>query len=90
MTFKRNKATDLMNTKALLSNPAMQASQRNVKPNWLGHSKGNAGIDYELLNGTTMAKMLQYRGAVREHLAHLEKEHGLVVENQNGVFKFKP
>ncbi|KJV38121.1 hypothetical protein [Acinetobacter brisouii] len=86
MTFNRNKPTDRAATNNLLNNiPNLKN-----KPNWLGHRGGNAEIDYELLSGTTMQSMQKHRGAVKEHLRHLEKEHGLIIDQHGNIFKFRP
>lgn len=83
MTFNRNKPADVAATQALLHTPP----PAKLKPNWLGHRGGNASIDYELLTGTSMASMERHRKAVKEHLRHLEVEHGLTVVENNGVYK---
>lgn len=84
MTFNRNKHTDIAATQTLLRHPPAAK----LRPNWLGHKGGNAGIDYELLTGTSMASMENHRKAVRQHLRHLQVEHGLTVVENNGVYRF--
>ena len=87
MTFNRNITVDRQNTVALLAEVANGGPPTSDVPNWLEHRGGNAAIDAELLWGTTKAQMRTHRGAVNEHLRHLNVEHGLTVIERNGIYR---
>lgn len=70
---------DRQRTTALLQSVANGVALDQTLPNWLRHRGGNAKIDFELLSGTTMARMSVHRGAVSQHLGHLNAVHGLTV-----------
>ena len=87
MSKNRNIAVDRASTYVLQQR---LLNQQQDQPNWLGHRAGAAAIDTLLLTGATLEEMEFNRGAVREHLRHLEKEHGLNVVNIDGNFRFAP
>ena len=87
MTSNRNIQEDQQNTAVLLTAVANGAMPPAALPNWLDHRGGNAGIDAQLLSGTTMRQMQTHRGAVNEHLRHLKVEHGLTIIVRNGVYR---
>lgn len=47
--------------------------------NWLRHTKKAAGLDEALLDGASVAQLLNIRGEYVNHIRHLESEHGLPV-----------
>ena len=85
MTINRNIPEDRQNTAERLMDRSKH--QPEGKDNWLGHTRGAACIDEKLLEGATMAELAQCRGAVREHLRHLEAEHGLSI-TEGAIKKF--
>jgi hypothetical protein len=59
--------------------------------NWLDHSEACARVDQMLLTGADMAKLLtsgRKASAVRSHLGHLQRDHGLAIANKGGVYRF--
>lgn len=59
--------------------------------NWLRHQvgQGTANIDDLLLKGATMSELKNAgRGAVNEHLHHLQKEHRLTIIEEDGKYRF--
>ena len=87
MTFNRNIDQDRQATTALLTDVSNGGQLPANRPNWLGHRGGNAEIDAALLWGITMEQMQTCRGAVDEHLRHLNVEHGLTVIERNGIYR---
>ena len=87
MTFNRDKGSDRIATARVLAEIAAGTNAPNDVPNWLGHTKGAAKIDSDLLHGTTMLRMRTHRGGVKDHLRHLSLVHGLTVIERNGVFR---
>lgn len=89
MSTNRHIRKDQANTEALIN--GKELDQRDSKTNWLGPriSSGAAGIDQLLLKGATLERLERERGAVNQHLRHLELEHGLHVVNNGGLLKFE-
>jgi hypothetical protein len=87
MTTGRNIEEDRQNTAALILISSAGVEYQGDTPNWLGHTKGAAKIDVQLLWGTTMSQMELCRRAVSEHLRHLKKHHGLTAVEINGVHR---
>jgi hypothetical protein len=87
MSAGRNTDQDRERTLAVLSAVSGGPIDGTTVPNWRGHTKGAAALDGLLLCGTTMARMRKLRGAVREHLDHLQDEHGLSILETNGVYR---
>ena len=89
MSKNRNKTLDRENTAALLAEVANGSITSTDVPNWLGHSgDGNTRIDAELLWGSTLTWIgSPPRRAIKEHLKHLETDHGLHVLERNGVHR---
>lgn len=57
--------------------------------NWLGHHRKTAVVDYLLLDGATLDKLQEQRGAINQHILHLRNAHGLlVIENSDSKLKF--
>jgi|GEM_PF-5637939 len=79
MTINRNIPEVRRNTAERIKNRSKHLPQENR--NWLGHTGGAACIDEKLLDGATMNELSECRGAVTEHLRHLELEHGLRVSD---------
>lgn len=86
MTEFRDKKRDIKVTAEQIKNKA------NVSPkekSWLDHTKGSAVLDYELLQGATIEKMIASSGRQQEsvigHIKHLETEHGLIVSEKDGI-----
>lgn len=93
MTSNRNINSDRAATNAVLdATPEVQLNYGNARPNWLGHKGGSAIVDACVINGATLDEMAQLSGrgssAVRSHLNHLTKEHGLLVEKSNQNWRF--
>ena len=89
MTSNRNHYADQQATNvALAEGPEGPSAQ--ARPNWLGHTKGSANIDALLLTGSMVVVMGQHRShkGVRDHIRHLRIEHGLIVNEQQGLFNF--
>ncbi|MBI3839829.1 MAG: hypothetical protein HY288_18050 [Planctomycetia bacterium] len=93
MSVNRDQGRDLMRTRDVLSG-GPRADDDNANKNWLGHhfGSGAAKIDELLLEGVTRERLEKEagRGAIREHLYHLEKEHGLcAVQRADGRLVFE-
>ncbi len=62
------------------------------EPNWLRHSKGSAAIDRSLIVGATIKEMIKSSGrttgGVRDHLRHLEGEHGIRIIKEDNIYRF--
>ena len=65
-------------------------------PSWLRHSANSraAKIDYMLLGGATMQELINQSGAgsatsVRAHFRHLTTEHGLKIDLNAGIYRFR-
>lgn len=86
MTANRNKDSDRLATERVLrlAGHAL-AAELNRIPNWLDHRAKTAQLDKALANGATMAELKAIRGAVRHHLDHLRKEHGLTIIEDGDV-----
>ena len=86
MSFNRDKALDRAKTKEQLENRVEPTG----RTNWLGHAvgKGTAVLDVMLLDGATMEEMQAQRGAIAEHLTHLQVEHGLPIIQQGKKYVF--
>lgn len=90
MTINRNKIQDVKTTDAQIYNRAnvIQKDQ-----SWLGHTKGSAILDYELLKGTTVQRMMEKsgrgEGSTIGHIKHLEVEHGLTISQKEGYYKLQ-
>jgi len=89
MSFDRDKHSDKAKTNKLLEEIR---GENEHQINWLGHRKGSGAlkIDSMLLIGATIDQLETARGAVTEHLNHLKKEHGLNIEEINGIYRFRP
>jgi hypothetical protein len=90
MTFKRDIKSDIFETNKIIIN---SPNQFYTGKSWLGHSKCCGKIDYELLQGATIAELVQSSGrnmrGVTAHFNHLKTTHGLSITNKNGVYKFE-
>lgn len=86
MSKNRNKIQDRNKTKDIMQSNIQKSE--NGK-NWLGHSDDSkaACLDTMLLNGTSMTAMKNVRGAINEHIWHLENEHGLTINIINDMYK---
>jgi len=91
MTFSRDKNYDIKLTREMLK------KKHQIKPSnqsWLEHKGKAAIIDYELLNGASLEQLIIRSGrkssAVKAHIYHLKKEHGLNIEKNEDVFKINP
>lgn len=87
MTVNRNKDADCANTLALLDRINRGVQVAATATSWLEHTKGAGQVDYELLWGATMERMSLHTGAVKQHMRHLEIEHGLKVVERNGIYR---
>ena len=87
MTANRDTDRDREKTLDLLNRINQDADVEAASTSWLDHTGGNAQIDYALLWGTSMESMERHRGAVREHLLHLAREHGLKVKERDGIYR---
>jgi len=87
MTVNRNKRQDRESTKELIQKPGTLSPEAGV--NWLGHKTTSAAsiLDSMLLRGATMSELRKVRGAVREHIRHLEHEHGLSITSDGDIYK---
>jgi hypothetical protein len=86
MTANRNKDTDRLATARVLRLPSQaQIMELDTVPNWLGHSSAAAELDKFLILGATMRDLKDIRGAVPEHIAHLQKEHGLTIRKDGNM-----
>jgi biotin operon repressor len=86
MTANRNKESDRLATARVLrlAEPA-RTTELNRIPNWLDHRAKTTQLDKALVNGATMTELKAIRGAVRHHLEHLRKEHGLNIAEDGDV-----
>ncbi len=87
MTVNRNKRQDRERTKEQILYPNTLSPE--VGSNWLGHrttSKAST-LDTMLLNGATMPELKKVRGAINEHLRHLELDHGLSIKINGDIYK---
>lgn len=88
MSTGRDIHSDRAATAHLILNPAARSEFAGGEPNWLGHTGGASGIDWELLDGATMLQLLRHRttkAAVDNHIVHLRKQHGLLVERGEAI-----
>lgn len=97
MSSNRNKPEDNQATRVLCQQVGSvgrleKATNKNdnYNENWLSHTinSGAAKIDNALLFGATESELSTFRKSYKEHLTHLEQEHGLSVGQQNGLFRF--
>jgi hypothetical protein len=87
MTVNRNKRQDRERTIEQILKPVTLSPEIGV--NWLGHrttSKAST-LDAMLLHGTTITEMEKVRGAVENHIRHLEQEHGLTIKTDGETYK---
>lgn len=86
MTQNRNFEEDRMRTLAMIREPQEPMAARN----WLGHEvvSGAAKIDQLLLAGATWDELEKQRTSAREHIRHLEIDHGLRVIERDGKHMF--
>ena len=58
---------------------------------WLNHfhDSGTGKIDIALINGAKLDELEAHRGAVDQHLYHLRNEHGLIINENNGIYKLQ-
>jgi len=58
---------------------------------WLNHSEKAGVIDYAVLKGASMTELITLTGQPKErmknHFYHLKTVHGVIVEEQNGIYK---
>jgi len=87
MTVNRNKRQDRERTKELIQKPGTLSPEAGM--NWLGHktTSATATLDSMLLRGATMSELKKVRGAVREHIRHLEQEHGLSITTDGDTYR---
>ena len=87
MSTNRNKREDRDRTKEQILKPDSLSPEPGL--NWLGHktTSGAATLDTLLLKGATMSELKKVRGAVNEHLRHLENEHGLKITQKGDIYK---
>jgi len=90
MTVNRNKRQDRERTKELILKPGTLSPEAGV--NWLGHKTTSAAstLDSMLLRGATMSELKKARGAVQEHIRHLEHEHGLSITSYGDIYRINP
>jgi hypothetical protein len=79
MSFGRDQEMDRRQTERVMRGERPPVDTSDHKMNWLGHKAGygTAVLDEMLTRGATVKEMEDVRGAVREHLRHLEEVHGL-------------
>lgn len=85
MSFNRDKALDLLNTKKVLADEMPADGERAT---WLGHRKGTQSylLDFLMLRGVPDSELLKTRASWRAHVDHLRYEHGLNVERDSRKF----
>lgn len=91
MTERRHIPTDQATTRRVLTEPAFRAMFAGNGPNWLGHTRGSAAIDWDLIDGASMAQLLKHRETLRvvnNHLDHLEEKHGLSIDRSE-ILRFR-
>jgi hypothetical protein len=89
MSKNRDRENDRKETKKLILNPNRPIYTGGE--NWLGHGKRGAKashVDALLLDGATMAELLEQRDAIYQHFAHLRIEHGLLYEKIGETYRF--
>ncbi|WP_152287556.1 EVE domain-containing protein [Flavicella marina] len=86
MSYYRDIAQDISSTNQQIRNKNNVVRQ---KTSWLGHRRGSAILDYDLLRGATIEEMITNSGrqkkSVIDHIKHLETEHGLIVSEKDGI-----
>lgn len=82
MSFNRDTALDLQNTKKVL---AGEMNGEGEAGSWLGHKKGTQAylLDFLILSGVEDSLLLQTRASWRAHIDHLRYAHGLEVNRDN-------
>ena len=81
MSVNRDKELDQDTTKLILMGSAPETHYNQIKGiNWLGHRLDSDAhkLDLALLEGATLPELKKIRGAVHEHVQHLENEHGIL------------
>jgi len=80
MSTNRDKNLDRMITLKIIHGSLINNHcDHEVGTNWLGHKLDSGAdlLDRALLEGATFTELKRIRGASREHILHLEKEHGI-------------
>jgi hypothetical protein len=92
MSFHRKPSEDRSQTVRVIAGVRRPADSNDIRRNWLGHyvAAGTGLVDAALLEGASLETLKQYRGAIPEHLRHLREEHGLVITERDGVYRFCP
>jgi uncharacterized protein YceH (UPF0502 family) len=87
MSFDRDQKMDRRQTERVMRGERPPVDLSDAKMNWLGHKAGygTAVLDEMLIRGATVKEMSDVRGAIRQHLRHLEKEHGLNLVSLGGT-----
>ncbi|MEY4340518.1 MAG: hypothetical protein RL541_22 [Pseudomonadota bacterium] len=88
MTKQRNIDSDRYATSRIIELVRHgQRDELDASPNWLGHTRRANKLDKALINGATMKQLEDIRDAINEHLLHLRVEHGLIITQNDGVYR---